>query len=248
VGWRQKGLDFMTDSLARVERFDADNLYKTVLKRYFWDGLKLFLPELHEAADKNVAPVALDKELQKVAYDLEGGADRVDILMSIRLKSGGDEILLCHVEVQGEGGDSLPLRMYRYKEAIHLMSGKEPVGIAVVTDPRPKGEKTAYMSDIFGVKATYEYKNFFVLNTPNELLTAEDNRIGLILYAAKCAYKSRKNESKKFRYLRHISNMWNERGWEADEKRDILEAVEYLINLTDEDYTRQMIEQVEILK
>jgi hypothetical protein len=47
---------------------DADNLYKTVLKKYFWDGLKLFFPELYEAADHSVAPVPLDKELDKVTY------------------------------------------------------------------------------------------------------------------------------------------------------------------------------------
>jgi hypothetical protein len=227
---------------------DADNLYKTVLKKYFWDGLKLFFPELHEAADRSVKPVSLDKELQKVTYDLDGGANRVDILMSIRLKNGTEEILLCHIEVQGEGGGDLPLRMYRYKEAIHLMNGKEPVGIAVAAAPRPNEEKTTYMSDIFGVRVIYEYKNFFVLDTPDEILLSEENRIGLILYAAKYAYRNRNDEGEKLRYLRHISDMWIERGWNPEEKRDILEAIEYLIHLTDENYTRQIVEYVKNLK
>jgi hypothetical protein len=86
------------------------------------------------------------------------------------------------------------------------MNGKEPVGIAVITGPRPKGEKTAYMSDIFGVEAIYRYKNFFVLDIPDEVLLAGENRVGLILYAAKCAYRSRNDESEKFRYLRHITD------------------------------------------
>ena len=38
------------------------------------------------------------------------------------------------------------------------------------------------------------------------------------------------------------------RGWNPEEKRDILQALEYLIHLTDEDYTRQMVEYVENLK
>jgi predicted transposase/invertase (TIGR01784 family) len=42
--------------------------------------------------------------------------------------------------------------------------------------------------------------------------------------------------------------MWNERGWSPEEKRDILEAIEYLIHLTDEDYKRQMVKHVENLK
>ena len=203
------------------------------MKKYFWDGLKLFFPELYEAADRGVEPIPLDKELQKVTYDLGGGANHVDLLMSIKLKNGDSEILLCHLEVQGEGGGELPLRMYRYKEAIHLMSGKEPVGIAVATTPRPIGEKTAYVSDIFGVRVIYEYKNFFVMDTPDKTLLSNENRVGLILYAAKCACKSRNDEGEKFRYLRHISDLWAQRAWKPEEKRDILQAAEYLIHLTD---------------
>jgi uncharacterized protein YeeX (DUF496 family) len=230
---------------------DADNLYKTVLKKYFWDGLKLFFPELYEAADRSVAPVSLDKELDKATYDLGGGANRVDLLMCVTLKDGDEKILLCHLEVQGKskkGDDSLPLRMFDYLIAIFRQNRKMPVGIAVSTAPRPKGEKTVFISDTFGVEVIYRYKNFFVIDTPDEILLSGENRIGLVLYAAKCAYKSGKDEAKKFSYLRNISDLWNERGWSAEEKRDILEAIEYLIHLTDEDYSRRIVEYVKNLK
>jgi predicted transposase/invertase (TIGR01784 family) len=227
---------------------NADNLYKAVLKKYFWDGLKLFFPELYEAADRRVAPVSLDKELDKVTYDIKGGASRVDLLMSIKLKNGDDEILLCHLEIQGEGGGDLPLRMFDYMIAIFRQNRKMPVGIAVSTAPRPKAEKVMFISETFGVGVTYRYKNFFVIDTPDEILLSRENRIGLVLYAAKCAYKSGNDEAEKFRYLRHISDLWNERGWNTEEKRDILEAVEYLIHLTDGDYKRQIVKHVENLK
>jgi hypothetical protein len=48
-------------------------------------------------------------------------------------------------------------------------------------------------------------------------------------------------QGEKLRYLRHISDLWILRGWEPGEKRDILRAVEYLIHLTDEDYTRRIV-------
>ncbi|MDR3280902.1 MAG: hypothetical protein LBT23_10350 [Synergistaceae bacterium] len=105
-----------------------------------------------------------------------------------------------------------------------------------------------FISISLGGGVTYNYKNFFVTDTPDEILLSGENRIGLVLYAAKCAYRSGKDEAEKFRYLRHISDLWNERGWSAEEKRDILEAIEYLIHLTDEDYKRQIVEHVENLK
>ena len=38
----QMGCMVMTGGLTMYERLDADNLYKTVMARFFWDGLALF--------------------------------------------------------------------------------------------------------------------------------------------------------------------------------------------------------------
>ena len=142
---------------ALPERLDYDNLFKTVLRRYFWEALKIFLPALYEAADKTEAPEFLDKELEKVTFDLNEGANRTDLLVRLKLKNGAKELILCHLEVQGGGGGDLPLRMYRYKEMIHLKYGEEPVGIAVITAPRPLGEKAFYSWERFGVRIVYDY-------------------------------------------------------------------------------------------
>jgi hypothetical protein len=158
----------------------------------------------------------------------------MDLLASVKLKHGGEEFVLCHLELQGEAGGDLPLRMYKYKEAIHLLYDKEPAGIAVITTRRPGGEKTAYRSNVYGVKASYEYKNYSVPDIPDGELLSGENRIGLILYAAKCAGESGSDERKKFGYLRQISGMWNERGWEPEDKRLILLTVDYLLRLKDE--------------
>jgi hypothetical protein len=196
------------------QRWDYDNLFKNVLRDYFWDGLKIFLSELYESADRSYPIELLDKELQKVTFDLGGGANRIDMLAKIKLNNGESEFVLCHIEIQGnDRGVNLPRKMYRYKEAIDLLYDKEPIGIAVTTAGRPKIEPAFYRSDTFGVKVTYEYKNFSVIDADDEILLAGENRIGLILYAAKCAFISGEDETKKFQYLRHISDLWNERGW-----------------------------------
>jgi predicted transposase YdaD len=69
-----------------------------------------------------------------------------------------------------------------------------------------------------------------------------------VLYAAKRAHVSGKDETKKFRYLREISDLWVKKGRSAHDKRVILEAIGYLMNLTDENYTRQTVEYLENLQ
>jgi hypothetical protein len=229
-------------------RRDFDNLFKTILREYFWEGLKIFLPELYEAADRNIPVEFLDKELQKVTFDLESGAKRVDMIAKITLKSGAKEFLICHLELQGKSGGNLPDRMMFYRDAIHLMHKKEPVGIAVLLTNRPRGEKAFYCSNIYGVEVTYKYIKVLVPDIADETLLADESRIGLVLYAAKCVNKSGGNEGEKLRYLRHVSDLWNERGWSPHDKRITLEAIGYLIGLSDKDYIRQAVEYVENLQ
>ena len=230
------------------ERLDYDNLFKTILRRYFWEALELFLPELYEAADRAAEPEFLEQELQKVTFDLEGGANQADLLTRIKLKSGANELILCHMEVQGEGGGDLPARMHRYRQMIYLKHEEEPIGIAVITAPRPKKEASSYLWERFRVKVSYEYINVDVMKLDDNVLLGNESRIGLVLYAAKCAALSGGNESEKFRYLRILSELWAERGWDKDDKRIILRAIEYLINLKDENYARDISAYVKSMK
>jgi hypothetical protein len=230
-----------------AERFDYDNLWKTVLHRYFWEALELFLPDLYEAADKSREPEFLEQELQKITLDLEGGLNRTDLLVKIALKNGAEEIVLCHMEIQGEGGENLATRMYRYKQMIFLRYAREPVGIAILTASRPKNEKTFYCSEQFGVKVLYRYVNGSVMDMDDASLLSGKKCVGLLLYAQKCARKSGEDEGLKFRYLKEISTLWARHGWSAEDKRILLLAVNYLLNLKDEDYSRQIVTHVKTL-
>jgi predicted transposase/invertase (TIGR01784 family) len=86
-----------------------------------------------------------------------------------------------------------------------------------------------------------------VIELEDNALLTESSRIGLVLYAAKCVWQSGNDEGKKFQYLRKITNLWAERGWDRDDKRIILLAVNYLINLKDESYAQQFVAHMESL-
>lgn len=230
------------------ERISYDNLFKTVLHRYFWDGLEIFSPALHADADTSKEPEFMEQELEKVAYDHERGPDRTDLLVRVPMKNGSEQWLICHLELQHYGGGNLPERMNRYRALIYLKHGVEPVAIAVLTAPRPKNEPCSYAFARYDTRIVYEYGNIDVRSLDDDALLSGNNRIALILYAAKRAQESKDDEGKKFRYLRDISNIWAGRGWPAEEKRVIMLSIEYLINLKDHDYARQMAGHFKMLE
>jgi hypothetical protein len=194
---------------------DYDNLFKTVLHRYFWEALKILAFKLYEAADKSVAPVFLEQELQKITLDLGERSNRTDLLVRVKLKNGSNELVLCHLEIQGKGGNDLTIRMYRYKQMIYLQYGEEPIGVAVITAPRPHGEKTSYTWEKFGVRVAYDYLNVPVIKLEDAVLLAEDNRIGLILYAQQYVAHMgslRMNEEDREMYVSVFERVYKEEG------------------------------------
>jgi len=236
------------DNPRENNRLDYDNLFKTVMHRYFWEGLMIFCPALYGDADTSQEPEFLEQELEKIVYDLEKGANRTDLLVRVPMKNGSEQWVLTHLEIQGEDRKHLPTRMNRYRAMIYLKYDVEPVAIAVLTAPRPKTEACSYLSDRYGTRVVYEYNNVDVQDLDDERLISGDNRIALILYAAKRAQESGDDEGRKFRYLRDISNIWAERGWSNDDKRVIMLSIEYLMNLRDPDYTQQMLIHFEALE
>ncbi|MDR1741553.1 MAG: hypothetical protein LBR38_06890 [Synergistaceae bacterium] len=129
------------------------------------------------------------------------------------------------------GGGALPMRMNRYKNAAEGLFGQEPVGIALIVGRRPKGEGTFYHSKRFGTEVVYRYINADVSLMPDALLLQGENRVARVLYAAKLALKSGKNEEARFQSLCEVAEeIWvKRRSWSFEDKEFISRAAEYLL-------------------
>ena len=114
----------------RKKKFDYDGFWKNFIKRFFYPLLKRALPELYEAADREVEPEFLDKEFTDVLNTADPKIHTsprfADYVLKVPLKNGGEEWILLHIEVQGHGGSaSLAVRMRTYGSLIfaHYQKG-----------------------------------------------------------------------------------------------------------------------------
>ena len=72
-------------------------------------------------------------------------------------------------------------------------------------------------------------------------LLASDNPIDLALFAAKCAFKA-KRELQKYKYLRSLIELLAERGWSKRDKNDLLFFLEWIMDLRDEELEKKYTE------
>ncbi|GHV47383.1 hypothetical protein FACS1894204_10710 [Synergistales bacterium] len=75
---------------------------------------------------------------------------------------------------------------------------------------------------------------------------SSDNPIDLALYAAKCASRS-KEELQKYNYLYTLTDLLGERGWDMEDKRNLLNFLERIMNLKDEQLRIKYEEHIEQL-
>jgi predicted transposase/invertase (TIGR01784 family) len=222
--------------IEQTERFDHDGAWKDLIERFFYQLIERALPELYEDADREVKPRFLDKEFRDVLNTadpkIHTSPHFADYVLEVPLKNGGAEWIILHLEIQGRGGGNLAVRMYIYKSLIFAHYQREPAALAVITDRRPANEPLYYSHKHYGTESVYSYNNLVLSELGDDELTTSDNPIDLVLYAAKCALRSRE-ELQKYNYLRKAVGLLGERGWSRDDKRNLLLFIERMLYLKD---------------
>lgn len=238
------------------ERFDYDGFWKDLIERFFYPLLKRAMPELYEEADRTKPPRFLDKEFRDILntgdLEIHKNPHFADYVLEVPLKNGEEEWVILHIENQGPGGGSLPERMNHYRCLIVAHYRREPAALAIITGGH-KREERFYSRSRFGTRVNYEYNNLVVEELDDDELLSSENPIDLVLYAAKCALRSRE-ELQKYNYLRTLAGLLAERGWSLEEKRDLLLFIERIINISDRElageyreYRRQLSEEGKIM-
>jgi len=219
------------------EKFDYDGFWKDLINRFCYLLLKRAVPELYENTDVTKEHRLLDTEFRDILNtgdpEIHTSPYYADLVLEIPLKNGGETWILLHVEAQqGHGGGNLAERMNHYRCLIYAHYRREPVALAIIAGAHRKDERL-YAHSHFGTRTVCEYNNLVLADLDDSELQASDNPIDLVLYSAKCALKA-KEELQKYTYLRTLTELLAERGWNSNEKRDLDNFIRRIINLTDE--------------
>ena len=117
----------------------------------------MFFPQAHAEIDWSRERESLDKELQQVAPDAEVGRRYVDTLVKVWLKSGAEQWVLVHVEVQTSEDPKFAWRMYIYNCRLFDKYNREVASIAVLGDDNPRWRPDRFGYRRWGVKAEFQF-------------------------------------------------------------------------------------------
>lgn len=90
-----------------------DQLWKDVITELFEEFLLFFSPDLYEQVDFTSPPQFLEQELQTILVDSESNNRIADKLVKLQMKSGKEQWIYVHIEVQGSYNKNFPKRMFQ---------------------------------------------------------------------------------------------------------------------------------------
>ena len=126
---------------------DFDSPWKEALDLYFESFVAWALPTVHGEVDWSLGYEMLDKELQQAMPEAEIGRKYVDALAKVRLRSGREEWLLVHVEVQTQDSAEFARRMFVYHCRLRERYDKDVLSVAILADDQPNWKPCEYVYD-----------------------------------------------------------------------------------------------------
>lgn len=133
---------------------DYDSPWKDILGIYFQEFMAFFFPEAHTDIDWTRQPESLDIELQQVVRDAELTRRLADKLFKVRRRNGTEQIVLIHIEVQGEHDSGFVKRMFVYHYRLYDRYDKPIVSLAVLGDDSANWRPDRYGHGLWGCQAS----------------------------------------------------------------------------------------------
>jgi predicted transposase/invertase (TIGR01784 family) len=171
-----------------------DILWKGILEDVFDDFLRFLNPDADQVFDFDKGFEFLDKELEQVfpPEDDAYSPKIIDKLVKVFTKSGKEEWILAHVEVQGQYQKNFGSRMFTYFYRILDKYQKPIVAYAIFTEESTKDRADHFAIDFMGTSLRYTFNTYKIAIQNERELLASNNPFALVVLTAKAALAGKK--------------------------------------------------------
>lgn len=232
-----------------------DILWKGILEDVFDDFLRFVNPEASAVFNLDKGFEFLDKELEQVfpPENDEYSPKVIDKLVKVFTKSGKEEWILVHVEVQGQYQKDFAQRMYTYFYRILDKYQKPIVAYAIFTEPNTKERPDYFAIDFMGTSLRYTFNTYKIANQNDETLKASNNPFALVVLTAKAAFagknlkSSRERDELLLNLKLNLTRLLLTKKIAKEKIRVLMNFLRFYIRFENQDINTKFEQQVEIL-
>jgi hypothetical protein len=128
---------------------EGDSGWKSILDSYFPRLVEFFYPHLHKKIDWTQDYQFWDKELQAITREAAVGKRCVDKLVQVHSCEGKKELVLLHLEIQGQRQSHFSKRLFEYYCHLYLRYRQPIIVLAILTDDNLTWRPESYRSVVW---------------------------------------------------------------------------------------------------
>ncbi len=215
---------------------DYDSPWKEMLDGYFPDFMAFFFPDAYRDIDWSRGYESLDTELQQIVRDAELGRRLADKLMKVWRRNGAEQVVMIHVEVQGDRKTAFPQRMYIYHYRFFDRYSGSVVSMAVLADDDPGWRPSDYGYELWGCRMRLEFPMVKLLDyEPRRAeLESSNNPFAIVVLAHLQSQRERNNpEGRLLGKLALIRRLY-ERGYERQAILNLFRFIDWVLELPED--------------
>jgi hypothetical protein len=218
-------------------RDDYDSPWKEAIEHYFPELMTFFFPDIAASIEWTKGFTFLDQELRSVVRDAESGKRYVDKLVRIHLKTGGEQWIYIHIEVQVSYDHILGKRIFTYNYRIFDRFEQPVASLVILADDNPNWRPNSYSYEpVRGCKTGIDFRAAKLTDYQAQLddLQASDNVFALIAAAHILTRKTRKNDQERYQAKRHLVRILYGKGWDKQKIIDLFGVIDWMMWLPPE--------------
>ncbi|WP_159467753.1 hypothetical protein [Dyadobacter sp. 3J3] len=182
-----------------------DTLWKGILENLCPDFLRFFFQDADKLLDIEKGFEFLDKELEQLFPSEELDAPKfVDKLVKVFTKTGKEEWVLVHIEVQGYNDKDFAKRMFTYFYRILDKYGRPVTAIAIFTDRNKKYRPSVFEYKFLGTKNTFSFNTYKIIDQNEEFLAQNHNPFAIVILTILLALKRKKLNDESLFNLKYL--------------------------------------------
>ena len=212
---------------------DFDSPWKETLEYYFEDFMAFFFQQAYANIDWSRGYEFLDKELQQVVRDAGLGRRFADKLVKVWRKSGEEQWVLIHVEVQGQQETDFSKRMYTYNYRLFDRYNRPIVSLAVLTDQRARWRPRHYGYDLWGCKIAFTFPVVKLLDYRKQWteLETSNNPFAVVIMAHLKAQDTKRNAQERQVWKLSLTRRLYEHGYKRQDVLNLFHFIDWVMQL-----------------
>ncbi|MEN8261557.1 MAG: hypothetical protein ABFS02_13445 [Pseudomonadota bacterium] len=214
---------------------DYDSPWKDVLERYFQEFMVFFFPRAAADIDWGKGYESLDTELRQVVRDAETGKRFADKLMKVWRGDGQAQLVLIHIEVQGDFDKAFAERMFVYHYRLYDRFRQPIVSLGVLGDDSNTWRPERYRTELWGCETLLRFPTVKLVDYDSrwEELEASSNPFAVMVMAHLKTRATRKDSESRLRWKLSLVKGLYEKGYSREDVLELSRFIDWLLVLPD---------------